>query len=949
MATPPGNSTPGASTRCTIRHLVDAVCKIRRQKQCATTARIHKAVRQQLQRNVEVEEVLEQLNAATSIGELWRVDNNGVTSYREPPKGTSKEHLKWAGEKHPTKWPTKDQSGNQFMMGHVKYPVNEHLTQPMSEHLTQRANEHVPWAMTDQLRCSAAEPLREHVMEPSRCSMNEAFMWPMAEPMRWPAMNDPMSWSAAEPLRQPAGELTQQRSAETPSWPMNEPFRRPMNESLAWSMNQSLRGPMAEPLAWHVTEPLRHPMADPLAWSVPEQLRRPMTEPLSWHGNDQLRRSIAEPLGWTVNNPEPFRRTAAEHFNWCAPDTVRQSVKEPYAKPVKDTSSTRNLNNISSTSGWPPRETAQAAHTSAKALSRSVMNSQKDSFKETSASTFACPPVSQTMGVGTVTQNKTRSFSPSMRHPNSKYHSNHPQLPVSCKNVQNPCAEVQRTCKELPGMHEDLPRCDARRLPEGSFLGVAQNPYLVSSQSMGEFSMMTNNQGFCAPPGGQYGCPNNNHIASLVSTEPGSSLGMNRAPLQHTTEIAPEIPAIVPVSDSCQKAGQQLESSCLRKCSGLPGKSNGGSDKASSQSEKCLPSGTDTLRVSESIPGHDVPDEVLKVARSLLEEAEPLVTESSVKVESRTIRIESSNAFQDTQTTETAGLSSSTPSVIENNNFASLKVQNVLSELPPEPCSLNILQEQEPLSNSGGNALDTEAKMPSFEICVENCASGNLSEPSLGSPAEEKQHSASAQPATDTTGHLSDTRDTVTDNAGPESSGDQTSCSEDAATGQEATIANDHLVTINFPFLVETQNASCKSKQLSEIPKCRRKLQNKVQSLKRKKFNCGSLMFLISVVIRFTKACNAGKDVATTRSIRKLILSKYDVALQDLPLLSGRIRLACKRAVQSGRLRRKGHVFTVASSKFAKLGLFTEDVHSRIIKHRSTRHGGSTTKQVSPS
>lgn len=938
MATPPGNSTPGASTRCTIRHLVDAVCKIRRQKQCATTARIHKAVRQQLQRNVEVEEVLEQLNAATSIGELWRVDNNGVTSYREPPKGTSKEHLKWAGEKHPTKWPTKDQSGGQFMMGHVKYPVNEHLTQPMTEHLTQRANEHVPWTMTDQLRCSTAEPLREHVMEPSRCSMNEAFMWPMAEPMRWPAMNDPMSWSAAEPLRQPTGELAQQRSAETPSWPMNEPFRRPMNESLAWSMNQSLRGPMAEPLAWHVTEPLRHPMADPLAWSVPEPLRRPMTEPLSWHGNDQLRRSIAEPLGWTVNNAEPFRRTAAEHFNWCAPDTVRQSVKEPYVKPVKDTSSTRNLNNISS--GWPLRETTLAAHTSAKALSRSVMNSQKDSFKETSASTFACP-VSQTLGVGTVTQNKTRSFSPSTRHANSKFHSNPPQLPVSCKNAQNPCAELQRTCKELPGMHEDLPRCVVQRIPEGSFLGVAQNPYLVSSQSMGEFAMMANNQGFCAPPGGQYGCPSN-HTASMVSSEPGS-LAMNRAPLQRTSEIAPEIPAIVPINDTCQKAGQQLESSCLRKCSGLPGKSNGSSDKTSSQSEKCLPSGTDTLRVNASIPGQ-VPDEVLKVARSLLEEAEP--GGSLDTVESRTIGVESSSTFQDTQTTGSGGFSSSTPSVIENNNFTSLKVQNVLQPaLSPMPCSLNVTKEQEPLFNSCGDALDTEAKLPSFGICLENCASGNSSAPSLESPAEENQHSASAQPATDLTGHLSDFKDAVTDNSGPESSSDQISYSEDKATGEDAATANDHVVMLNSPFLLDTQNP-CKGPHLPQKPKCRRNLR-KMWPLKRKKFNFGSLTFLISVVIRSTKACNAGKDVATTRSIKKLILSKYDVALQDLPLLSGRIRLACKRAVQSGRLQRKGHVYTLASSKIRKFSLFTKDACSRINKLGAKVLGGSTTKLVS--
>jgi len=66
-----------------IQHLRNAICKVQRQKQRPTAARICKAVRQCVD-NVSMNEVMEWLNAAVRSGEILLINNDGVISYREP-------------------------------------------------------------------------------------------------------------------------------------------------------------------------------------------------------------------------------------------------------------------------------------------------------------------------------------------------------------------------------------------------------------------------------------------------------------------------------------------------------------------------------------------------------------------------------------------------------------------------------------------------------------------------------------------------------------------------------------------------------------------------------------------------------------------------------------------------------------------------------------------------
>jgi len=65
------------------QHLRNAICKVQRQKQRPTAARICKAVRQCVD-NVSINQVTEWLNAAVQTGEILLINNDGVISYREP-------------------------------------------------------------------------------------------------------------------------------------------------------------------------------------------------------------------------------------------------------------------------------------------------------------------------------------------------------------------------------------------------------------------------------------------------------------------------------------------------------------------------------------------------------------------------------------------------------------------------------------------------------------------------------------------------------------------------------------------------------------------------------------------------------------------------------------------------------------------------------------------------
>jgi len=65
-----------------IQHLRNAICKVQRQKQRPTAARICKAVRQCID-SVSIDEVTEWLDAAVQSGDILLINNDGVISYRE--------------------------------------------------------------------------------------------------------------------------------------------------------------------------------------------------------------------------------------------------------------------------------------------------------------------------------------------------------------------------------------------------------------------------------------------------------------------------------------------------------------------------------------------------------------------------------------------------------------------------------------------------------------------------------------------------------------------------------------------------------------------------------------------------------------------------------------------------------------------------------------------------
>lgn len=886
MAASPGNSASGASSCCTVRHLIDAVCKIRRQKQCATIARIHKAVRQQLQRNVEVDEVLEQLNIATSTGELWRVDNNGVTSYREPPKGTSKEHLKWSSDKH-ARWPAKDQQSGQFMMGHVKYPQNDHLNQPANDHLSQRTHEHLPWTVTEQLRSSTAEPLRDHAMEPSRCSMNEPFMWPMTESMRWPAMNDPMSWSAAEPLRQASVETMPQQRSETASWPMNEPFRRPVNDPLAWQVNQSLRGQMAEQFAWHVTEPLRHPMVDPLTWPVPEPLRRPMAEQWqSWPGNDQLRRSIPEPLGWPVATPESFRRpTTAEHFNWCSPDAVRQTPKDTYSKPVKDTPLLqRNFGDVST--AWPTRDATHAAHNSTKALSRSMTNSQKDSYKVTSASTFACPTTQQTMDAGVLPQHKNRSITPSTGNANNKFHSL--SIPVPCKDMNSSCIELQRTCsKQMPNMRKDM------QLREGmAHFGTAENHYQPSSHSTGEVALMSNSQGFCLPRDGQYGCLSN-CSGSLNDGEP-HGMGSRRSQRLLGNEIAPQIPAITPVGSGQQ--GHLLEQPCSGK-SGASGKRE--DDGKEFRVDKRLDSLNilpDCSATANGLSG----EVVLQTAQSRFQEAK---TDKTAAEQRHTLIAEADSSLSCRSMQSIERPSSSFLSSDDKTVDASLSQSvSTMSKSPALQFVPNAETEQMLPGSTAYKVESAEMKLPlseefDFGSCVSGCVSNSVSKIS--------EHCASVQSLTSSLDCINSLCQSSINCILKNTNDDQKPLSKDLISNDGSVIA-DYKVPDHLEPAVKSD-----SKSKSQIVRCRkvskhkRKLRIVKQTSKKMDLNCKNITQITSAVQSAVRKMHGNGADITTRRIKSLILSRYKISSDSIWLLTRRILQFCTGVVQSRWLEKK--------------------------------------------
>jgi len=74
-----GDGSPCPRTQ----HLRNAICKVQRQKQRPTAARICKAVRQCVD-SVSIEEITEWLNAAVRSGDILLINNDGVISYREP-------------------------------------------------------------------------------------------------------------------------------------------------------------------------------------------------------------------------------------------------------------------------------------------------------------------------------------------------------------------------------------------------------------------------------------------------------------------------------------------------------------------------------------------------------------------------------------------------------------------------------------------------------------------------------------------------------------------------------------------------------------------------------------------------------------------------------------------------------------------------------------------------
>lgn len=229
------NGTPNLSTSsspsCSVRNLIEAVAKIRHQKQCATVVRIHKAVRQQLQRNIDVEEVIQQLTIATNSGALWRVDNNGVTSYREPPKGSSKEQVRWS-QKESARWPNKETQLRSTSNNHVKYPLPDH----------------VPYAVPD-----------NNMFQ----QMADQFSW--SEARRWTESVAP--WNMPEPVRQHLGDPI--------SWPMNEPLKRPINDTIPWASSDQYRLTVQESFPWPMpTEPFAWPVTEPWRQTMIEQFKR---------------------------------------------------------------------------------------------------------------------------------------------------------------------------------------------------------------------------------------------------------------------------------------------------------------------------------------------------------------------------------------------------------------------------------------------------------------------------------------------------------------------------------------------------------------------------------------------------------------------------------------------------------------------------------------------------
>ncbi|ESO00698.1 hypothetical protein HELRODRAFT_175685 [Helobdella robusta] len=228
LLNPPSSSSSSsltASTNCTVRNLIEAVAKIRHQKQCATVVRIHKAVRQQLQKNLDIEEVIQQLAIATNTGALWRVDNNGVTSYREPPKGSSKEQIRWS-QKDAVRWSNKDLQTRTLAVSHVKYPLPDQATYPMSD------------------------PSMFH-------HMADQFTWPVSDARRW--TESMAAWNMVEPVRQ---HLT-----DSIGWPMNDPLKMSVNDStINWQNAEQYRLSMHENFPWPMN-------GDGLAWSISDPWR----------------------------------------------------------------------------------------------------------------------------------------------------------------------------------------------------------------------------------------------------------------------------------------------------------------------------------------------------------------------------------------------------------------------------------------------------------------------------------------------------------------------------------------------------------------------------------------------------------------------------------------------------------------------------------------------------
>ena len=127
-----------------LQHLRNAICKVQRQKQRPTAARICKAVRQCVD-NVSIDEVTEWLNAAVRSGEILLINNDGVISYRQPRRNV--QNLTPA-----------------LRSGHPQ-PVVDLFHQP-----------ECAWNFPPQY-----EPFREFVTQP----VNRSFGWPFPQPVAY--------------------------------------------------------------------------------------------------------------------------------------------------------------------------------------------------------------------------------------------------------------------------------------------------------------------------------------------------------------------------------------------------------------------------------------------------------------------------------------------------------------------------------------------------------------------------------------------------------------------------------------------------------------------------------------------------------------------------------------------------------------------------------------------